>query len=290
MQVRPDLSDLAERLDEVQETGVTFIELPTYDLDVVIGGRVNRPQLQAVKRICAGRDVTYTVHGPHPINFFDDVFRLPRHFEVLEASLECAAELGAMHYVVHAGIMPLMQSHGLEAAYGRQREWLARGGDLAQKLGLYLCVENIFGDHFGKTHTPTPKRLAAELSAIGHERVVATLDVSHAYLELDFRGLDLVEECAALAPFARHLHIHDSFGRQDDIWMYTQGERLAFGHGDLHLPVGWGDISWDRLMAACAFPQGTVFNIELDRRYWHHRRDCVAATAAFARNARYASA
>jgi hypothetical protein len=38
MGVSNDLSDLATRLDEVEATGATFIELPTYDLDLVIAG------------------------------------------------------------------------------------------------------------------------------------------------------------------------------------------------------------------------------------------------------------
>ncbi|MBM3637411.1 MAG: hypothetical protein FJX04_10210 [Alphaproteobacteria bacterium] len=80
------------------------------------------------------RRLTYTAHCPHPINFFDDVFRLPRHFDVLKASMVAAAELGAIHYVVHASVMPLVQAAGLEAAYEHQREWLTRGGDLAKSL------------------------------------------------------------------------------------------------------------------------------------------------------------
>ena len=51
--------------------------------------------------------------------------------------------------------------------------------------------------------------------------------------------------------------------------MFTDGERLAYGHGDLHLPVGWGDIPWNALMAECTFPEGVLFNIELKQRYWY---------------------
>lgn len=283
---KPDLSDFGVKLDEAQSTGVEAIELPTFDLDVVVGGRVNRHQLDVLKSLCHGRGVTYTVHGPLAINFFDEPYRLERHFEILKVSMEVAAELEAIHYVMHAGMMPVTQSKGLEAAYVRQRDYLHRAGDVAKSLGLYLCVENLFGEYHGKIHTPTPSRLAQELKAINHSHVCATLDISHAYLELDFRGLDLVTECAALAPFAKHLHIHDSFGRQDDIWMYTNGERLAFGHGDLHLPVGWGDIPWDRLIDTCVFPQGVLFNIELDRRYWHERKNCVDATKRLAARAK----
>lgn len=50
MGVSNDLSDLASRLDEIETTGLTFVELPLYDLDCVIAGRIYRTQLQAVKR------------------------------------------------------------------------------------------------------------------------------------------------------------------------------------------------------------------------------------------------
>ena len=129
---------------------------------------------------------------------------------------------------------------------------------------------------------------STELAAVDHPNVAATLDFSHAYINLSFFGGDLVAECAALAPFARHLHVHDSLGRQDDIWMFTEGEKIAYGHGDLHLPVGWGDIPWKALMAACTFPHGVVFNIELNRRHWHVAADCVAQTRLLAAEARTA--
>jgi sugar phosphate isomerase/epimerase len=282
-----DLSDFADELDMIERLGVESIELPTFCMDVVVGGRIRRPQLEALKRACAGRDVGYSVHGPLGINFMDEPYRLPRHMDVLEASLEVAAEVGAEHYVIHSGLAPVQQSAGLEAAYDRQREYLAKAGDVARQLNLVLCVETLFGGHDGKIHASWPSRLAAELRAIGHPNVMATLDFSHSYLQLDFDGGRdrFVEEIKVLAPYARHLHIHDSFGRQDDIWMYDEGERLAFGHGDLHLPVGWGDIPWETLMAECRFPEGVLFNIELKDRYWYAAQEAVDATRALAAKA-----
>jgi sugar phosphate isomerase/epimerase len=275
-----DLSDFGAELDAIEALGVDSIEIPLYDCDVVVGGRIRRPQLDALKRACAGRACGYSVHGPLGINFMTDAWRLPRHFEVLLASLEAAAELGAGNYVLHSGMAPTQQGDGLEDAYARQRDYLWRAGEAARPLGLHVCVETLFGGFDGALVVPTPARLARELATVGHPHVAATIDVSHAYLRLDWLGArdSLVEEIQALAPFGRHLHLHDSFGRQDDAWMYTSGERLAFGHGDLHLPVGWGDIPWRRLMETCAFPPGALFNIELEQRYWYAAPACVEAT------------
>ncbi len=276
---RNDLADFGDELDMIEALGVETVELPTYDMDIVVGGRIRRPQLDALKRACAGRSVGWTVHGPLSINFMDEAWRLPRHFEVLKASLEIAGEVGAGNYVIHSGLIPVRQGEALEAAYDRQREWLSKAGDVAAEHGLVLCVETLFGGYEGKVHASSPRQLAAELAAIDHPAVMATLDFSHSYLKLDFDGLrdTFLEEVAALAPFAKHLHIHDSYGRQDDIWMFTEGERLAYGHGDLHLPVGWGDIPWNAIIDACRFPEGVVFNIELKDRYWYAAQDCVDA-------------
>ncbi len=251
-------------------------------MDIVIGGRIRRPQLDALLKACAGRNVVYTSHGPLAINFMDDSFRLQRHYDVLMASLDVSAEAGAIHYVLHSGLNPVQQSAGLESAYGRQRDWIAKAGDAAKERGLYLCVENLFGGYEGKVHSSSPSRLARELRAINHSHVVATLDFGHAYLQQNFSGGDFLAEAKALAPYAKHLHLHDNFGGQDDIWMFTDGERVAYGHSDLHLPVGWGAIPWEALMTECRFPAGCVFNVELKERYWYAAAECVAATKALA--------
>ena len=285
-----DLSDFAEELDMIEDLGVEAIELPTYDMDIVVGGKIRAPQMEALRRACAGRGVAWSVHGPLAINFMDEAWRLPRHMEVLKASLEVAAEVGAEHYVLHAGIVPQQQAGGVEAAYLRQREWLSKAGDVAAQHELILCVETLFAGYEGKGLTPTASRLARELAAIGHSHVLATLDFSHTWLRLDYEGRrdDFLDEVKAIAPWARHLHVHDSFGRQDDIWMFTDGERVAYGHGDLHLPVGWGEIPWERIVAECEFPEGALFNIELKERYWYAAQETVDATQRLAEAARTA--
>jgi sugar phosphate isomerase/epimerase len=129
---------------------------------------VRADQLRLAKSICAERQIAYSAHGPLSINFADPSFRLPRHFEVLLASLDIAAELGCRNYVLHAGITPQMQSDAVEDAYARQREWLTRAGDEAAARGVFICVETLFAGYAGQALTPTPARLARELAAIDH--------------------------------------------------------------------------------------------------------------------------
>ena len=70
--------------------------------------------------------------------------------------------------------------------------------------------------------------------------------------------------------------------------MFTDGERVAYGHGDLHPPVGWGGIPWERIVAECEFPDGVLFNIELKERYWYAVQETVEATQCLAEAARTA--
>jgi sugar phosphate isomerase/epimerase len=277
----PNWRDLARNIDAALEAGVTFVELPLHQLDIVAGARIIRHRLKEVTAIARGRGARYTLHGHLAINLMDEVYRLPLHRELLKANIEIAAELGAVHLVVHSGFARAGQAASIEDAYDCQREALQAAGEAAKAAGVIICVENIF-EFAGKRVTALPGRLARELAAIGHPSVMATFDFSHGYLHSGMLGAEFMEEARALSPFAKHLHIHDSFGRPADFWTFSQTEALAFGIGDLHLPVGWGSVPFDRIAAECRFPEGVVANIELQDRYWSELGSCIAATKVFA--------
>jgi sugar phosphate isomerase/epimerase len=288
MKARGRITELHRLLDEIEPLGVDSVELPVYDLDLLAGARQIAPHMRLFREAIRGRPFGTSVHGPHPTNFFDPEEISKRHLEVVTAMLDIAAEAGSGHFVIHTGFMKRGSPGQTEDAYARQREWLARAGDAARPLGITVCVENVFDWEWGGLETALPSRLAAEIAAVAHPNVRATLDVGHAQLEAGMRGRDPVEEIAALAPHAVHIHAHDNFGRPDDIYMYLDGERLAYGHGDLHLPVGWGSTPWEEILARCVFPSGLLINVELTARYWHAAAQSVAAARALAPRVRLA--
>ncbi|MGU3496831.1 sugar phosphate isomerase/epimerase family protein [Xanthobacteraceae bacterium A53D] len=262
----PDFEDLGAKLDEAERLGVDFVELPTFAWTLAVGGRILPERLKKLVEATRNRPFGYTVHGPLAINLMDLPNRLARHEALLAASIEIAGALGAENYVMHAGVVR-EQEDDIEVAYSRQRDALARAGDLAAKHKLTVCVENVF--RFEKMReTPLPSRLAAELDAIDHPYVRATLDVSHAYQHCTPLKVPLLPELVALAPYAKHVHVHDSFGLPLESWSIDEGERAALGEGDLHLPLGWGDLPWSKIAEACVLPPRAVINLELHRRYW----------------------
>jgi sugar phosphate isomerase/epimerase len=278
------LAKLGPALDEAALLGVDYVELALYGIDLVANGRVLPERLARVKQLMQGRPFGCTVHGPLSLNLMDGSERAHMQRAVLRAHLEIAAELGAAHLVAHAGRFMPGDSVEAEAGYARQREALIQMAEFAQDHGVTIVVENIFGLSAGR-ESPLPSRLAAELAAIGHPAIRACLDVSHAYVETDRAGVDFLDECAALAPFAKQLHIHDSFGKLWPLPPNHRAERLAYGAGDLHLPIGMGSIPWDALLARCAFPADAIFIHELAPPYWVDLGAVVEGTRALAARA-----
>jgi len=274
----PAWRDLAAWLDQAEALKLDFAELPMAELPLIIGGRVRADRVAAVRALCAGRALAYSLHATLGINLMETPPRIGLHRDVLKANIEVAAALGCQHVVMHSGFTPHGQAAAIEAAYGRQREELAAMADLARAHGVTLCVENIF-EHAGRGHTALPSRLARELALIAHPNLAATFDLSHALLHCAALGADFLAEAATLAPFARHLHLHDSFGRPDGFWTCTPTEALAFGTGDLHLPMGWGRVPWADIAARCAFPADVMADLEIEPRH----RAAHAETVDYAR-------
>ena len=169
----------------------------------------------------------------------------------------------------HTGRIAAASAAAIEDAHVREREALRALGDQAARHGVRIAVETLFVFERAR-YTATAARLAEEIRAIDHPQVCGTLDFSHVYLYATFLGLDFIEQAKAFAPVAGHIHAHDSFGRPKLVETASPSEDLAFGLGDLHLPLGWGDLPWDELLPQLSVQAGTVFMLELP---WHFREE-----------------
>ncbi len=267
---------LRENLDQAEELGVDFVELPLFGMDLIAGGRVIDTQMRRLHEALKARSVGFTLHGPIGLNFLQPPEIVKRHLTVAKAAIEVAAEIGAPHLILHTGRTLAQTESEIEDLYARQREAFASLGDIAAKHSVMIAVENIFAV-IAKEHTALPSRLAREIEAINHPNVRACLDFSHAALTSAAAGADFLAEAKALAKVARHLHIHDSFGDPTHFWTFSRSERLAYGLSDLHLPIGWGTIPWAAIMAEFTFLPDVMFNLELPVQYWFMLEDSVRA-------------
>ena len=271
----PDLSDLDDQLARIESTGASHCELSLYELDLVVGGRVLPERRRRLQQICARRPLRYTVHGALTVNFMDEA-HLQLHKAVCRAMLELCDAVGASVMAHHPGKVPAAPAAQLERLHGIERAALHEMGEIAAGYGVRIAVENLFVED-SRTYTPDPVRLAAEVAAIGHPNVCGLLDFSHAYIMTRFRGMDFHEALQAFAPEVNHLHVHDSFGLPTTTHgFYRFAEKIAYGMGDLHLPLGWGDLPWEEILPKLSFRPGTVMIVELFKRHWSELDDCAA--------------
>lgn len=261
-----ELSDPGAFLDEAELLGVDTVEIPFFAARLMANGQILAPVLRRFEAQMRGRRLDYTTHATMSINLMDAPEALPLHEKIARTNIEITARLGARNMVVHCGICDCPEQPALEDAYARQRDSLARLGDFAAEHDVLVCVETVYSRE--GFDTALPGRLAAELRAVGHGSVCAALDYAHSALQCAQRGADLMDEVKALAPLARHLHLNDCFGVNRNMDGALPAESLAYGSGDLHLPIGWGSLPWDRLMTEADYPGDLVMNQELHPAYW----------------------
>lgn len=248
------------------EMGVDTVEIGVTSLDLVAGGKIIRERHETLLALTKQFDFRYTVHGLVSSNFMDPITQRYQ-IDAAKALIEVCNSIGAGILVQHGGSLRADAVADWAGADEREREALTEVADFARPHGVRIALENIFTTEPGQ-YRQTPSEVAATVKAVGHPNVVALIDFSHAYIESTFKGLDFFAEIAAMAPVTGHLHVHDSFGRPQGFFKaFHPQENTALGIGDLHMPLGWGDIDWDRIFTELSFLPETVLMMEIGQRY-----------------------
>ncbi len=289
------LHELGPALDLFETLDLDSVEIFLPALGVITGGRIRKGPLTQMRRVCADRPFGLTVHGPLSCNLGDRP-NARLHRDICRTTLEVAAETGASLMVLHGAHVPDPTPARIADAMACEREGLTTLGQIAEATGVVIAVETVYPDE--GAWAASPRELAAQLDAVDHPWIGATLDFSHAALNGARRGFDMVAEMADLAPHARHLHVHDSFGLPAAFRPWSHGDAMMFGFGDLHLPPGAGTLPWDEL-ATLPYGGPALANLELNKRWraewpesiaWARRWvESIRAAGRHARPARAAS-
>jgi sugar phosphate isomerase/epimerase len=261
-----ELFSLEADLRRLADMGVDTVELGLTGIDLIAGGRVIPERLERLIAVTSQFSFRYTAHGLVSSNFMDpDTMQF--QMQAAKALVEVCDRIDARVLVQHGGSLRADQLHQRAQADMREREALHELGEFARPYGVRIAFENIFTTELGQ-YRQTPAEVAETVKAVNHPNVVALIDFSHAYLESTYKGLNFREQIAAMAPVTGHLHVHDSFGRPQAFYKaFHPQENTAMGIGDLHMPLGWGDINWDSIFAELDFLPDTVMMMEIGPRY-----------------------
>ena len=279
-----ELFSLEADLRRLADIGVDTVELGLTSIDLISGGRILPERLQRLVAITSQFDFRYTVHGLVSSNFMEPD-TLDFQMQAAKALVEVCDRIDARIQVQHGGALRADQLHERAGADIREREALTELGDFARPYGVRIAFENIFTTEPGQ-YRQTPAEIAETVKAVNHSNVVALIDFSHAYIESTYKGHDFRQQIAAMAPVTGHLHVHDSFGRPQAFYKaFHPQENTAMGIGDLHMPLGWGDIDWDDIFAELQFLPETVMMMEIGPRHRSEQLESLAiARRLIARN------
>ncbi len=261
-----EMASLESDLRALAQIGCDTVEIGITSLDLVAGGRIVKERAARFINLVKQFDFRYTVHGLVSSNFMDPA-TCRYQIDAAKALAEICNRIDAGILVQHGGELRPTAIFDRAEADNREREALNELADFCKPLGVRIALENIFSTEPGQ-YRQTPAELAATVKAVGHDNLVALIDFSHAYIESTYRGLDFRDQIRAMAPVAGHLHVHDSFGRPQGFYKaFHPQEATALGIGDLHMPLGWGDIDWEDIFSELTFLPGTVLMMEIGRRY-----------------------
>ncbi len=278
---------LDARLDRLATAGATHAELSATALHITIAGQDNAPRVEAIARICAGYRLGWSVHAPIAINLMDET-HLALHEAVLASSLRFAARIGARAVVIHPGrVHPQADLAARTRLLAMERDAVLRAADLAAKGGQVIAMENLNPNRTMMAGTMTsyaldPRALAAQVEAIGHPAVCGTLDFGHGWLAAGRLGFDYLAAVRDFAPFVGHLHVTENCGMPITYVDATDDEHVAYGMGDLHLPIGWGSVPYDALLTDLPIRPGSAAVLELAGRYDTELEASLAETGRIA--------
>ena len=272
-----DISSLENQINLCKEANIDSLEISIFETDVIVGKKINFPELKILKDILHNKDMAYTVHGELSVNFLD-LENYDDHKEVLKRDIEVSGEINATHLVTHFGqtTKKIFDDKKIyESHLKKQQECYAEMGEYAKSHNVILAIENLFPFKLDY-YAPMPSEIAKQLNEIDHPNVKCCMDISHAYINCTYQNAHLINELKTMGSLSEHVHMHDSFGNIDRIWTYIDAEATSYGQGDLHLPLGWGDIPFDKIFEEVKFPEKINLNFELPWRYKKYYKESIS--------------
>jgi len=263
-----NIASLASQIDHFKSLGIDSVEIPLFETDIICGKKIISSELGILKNILDNKDIAKTVHGELSVNLLDSEY-FDDHKEILKKDIEVSGAIGATHLVTHFG-QTTNTIFDDQATYNdlltRQNDCYAEMGEFGKRHGVVLAIENIF-PFTVKHYAPMPSEVGAQLKKINHPNIKCCLDISHAYINCTYRNAHFIDEIKHMGPLAEHIHMHDSFGILQQMRTNLKSEASSYGFGDLHLPLGWGDIPFAKVFESLEFPENINLNFELPSRY-----------------------
>lgn len=138
----------------------------------------------------------------------------PACLRAMERSVEACGMLGIPTIVVHGCSSPTYPyPEGRDGFMARNREFFSGMLNMAEKYGVYVCVENTTGKHAWNRYYPrSPEELLDFAAAMEHPLVKCCWDTGHSVMEDKFDQYDILK---TLGSELAAIHVHDNDSLKD---------------------------------------------------------------------------
>lgn len=266
-EVGDDMDLFKNIIAEIKQVGFDYVEISPQDVGAIINARLNPDNTHKVREVLKFHNLKATVHAPDHLNL-----RNEKNFEVqkqvFKSCVDFAQVIDAHVLVYHIGRanpVDWVEWHE-EPVRRKEIEALKELCDYAGSKGVQVCVENL--------EMCSAEELLEVVTAVGKENIGITYDFGHAFLFYNYfcgygeKGeKKFLQSIKDILPYLRHTHIHDNFGRfNPNSEQERYVDQLAFGEGDLHLPIGMGRIPYQQIFPLLNKYAG-IFIMEIRSRY-----------------------
>ena len=69
-----DISSLSNQIKKFKELGVDSLEIQIFSMDVIMGNKINQPELKILKDTLLNQDIEYSVHGALSVNLLNQEY------------------------------------------------------------------------------------------------------------------------------------------------------------------------------------------------------------------------
>ncbi|MBE0504678.1 MAG: sugar phosphate isomerase/epimerase [Desulfuromonadales bacterium] len=288
-----DLKALRRDMSAFHKFGLSAAEITVHGLDAIRNGRIDTRRTSETKAILADFPFRYSVHAPNPLNLMDRQ-NAGLHKDVLMASLEFSAEIGAEVMVYHPGRFLVEEEFGVRGPItlepAEEERLLELEATILQEAAdkfptVVIAMENArpYRHHSPYCYAELPGKLLAQVNRVNRDNVRINLDFGHLHMASKFYRLNEVLEVRTIAPLIAHCHVHDNFGNPVYHTEKQQTHQIPFGKGDSHMPVGWGDIPFRDLFAEFINSYHGMLICELRGRYFEQTQESAESLTSILR-------
>ena len=270
------IRDFEKQLIFFEELGASSVEIPLYELDVLCGKKIIKDELSLLQKILKTSGLNFSLHGSMSVNLMDELY-IDDHIEIIKRDIEVSEAINSKILVTHFGYTNIAihsDKNKYEKLLKKQTDIYCKLAEFAKAHNVILAIENLF-PFTSTSYAPIPSEIAKEISSLNHPNARTTIDFNHAYLNCKHNKVNYIDQLKTMVPLTKHLHIHDSFGKLKTMDTHIRSEDITYGQGDIHLPLGWGDIPFEKIFSTFSFSSDIFLNFELSNRYKRHFKNSL---------------